>query len=86
MKAHELARMLLEGPDVEILLQEDPEGNGYRSARGVDFEAVMFEQDYEIQVYKVYNLDWTADECCLDEEEWDKLKSDPDARVGIIFP
>lgn len=40
MKSHELAKLLLENPDVELICQKDGEGNGYSPLCGVDFDVV----------------------------------------------
>jgi len=37
MTAHELARILLRGPDVEVIISKDPEGNGFGHAGDPDY-------------------------------------------------
>lgn len=72
MNSHELAKKLLESEPVELLIQKDSEGNGYRAFNGVDFDVFVVKEDREIEVY---NTDWTADDCCMDEDEYEEKKS-----------
>ena len=69
MNSHDLGKLLLSNPPVELLIQKDDEGNGYRRLNGADFEVAVTDD------LDVYSLDWTADQCCLDEEDWEELKN-----------
>jgi len=70
MKSHELAKQLLENPDVELYLQKDDEGNGYRPMNGVDFNFLYLGED---EVYpKNYNEEYFEGT----EEEWNEYTKD----------
>jgi hypothetical protein len=71
LNSHELAKKLLESDPVELLIQKDSEGNGYRPFHGVDFDVFIVKEEREIEVY---NTDWTADDCCMVEEEYEEKK------------
>lgn len=66
-------------PEAEVLGQIDPEGNGFFRA-GVDGNAFFSENDDLL----VHNDDWTADNCCLDEDEYQKLKKKN--RCVVVYP
>lgn len=83
MKSHELAKLLLEKPDVELIMQKDSEGNGYKPICGIDFN-VLYVPDTTWDG-GVYNLDWTADECCLDEDEWETMKKN-NPGYAVLYP
>lgn len=83
MKVSELIEALSElDQELEILLQKDGEGNGY-SALGCLGEAIVVKEKYE---YHVYDLGWSADDCCLDEDEWEQMKSDKSLRMLVLSP
>jgi hypothetical protein len=82
MKSHALAKILLTSPDVELVLQTDPEGNGYERVQGVDFDIVYVQGRCEAEVY---DRSWTADEACLDEEEWEEIKR-THSGYAVIYP
>lgn len=68
--------------DMEIILQKDSEGNGYSPLSGADPDAVYIA---ETTWYgDVYDVNWTADDACMSEEEWEMIKSKP--RVLILHP
>lgn len=83
MKSHELAKILLENPDVELVLQADPEGNGYERVHGVDFDIVYVEGRCEAEVY---DRSWTAEEAGLDEDEWEEIKRTHNGGYAVIYP
>jgi hypothetical protein len=78
MRTHELARLLLDNPDVDIILQKDEEGNGFKRCRGVDFNAIFVEDE-------VMDLAWSADDCLLEEGEWEEMKL-TNPKVAVLFP
>ena len=83
MKSHELAKLLLENPDVELIMQKDSEGNGYSPLSGVDFEIIYIaETSYSGEVY---NTTWTADEADADPDEWEELKK-TNSGYAVLFP
>lgn len=68
--------------DMEIILQADAEGNGYRQARGVDPDCVFVaESPWYGEVYSTY---YSADDNCMDEDYWEKLKQGP--KCLVIHP
>ena len=72
MKSHKLARLLLEQPDVELIMQKDAEGNGYSPLSGVEFHVVYIpETKYSGEVY---SKTFTADDHCMTEAEWEQIK------------
>lgn len=82
MRSHELAQRLLAHPDCEVVLQRDPEGNGYEICRGSDHNVAVIQGDYELEVF---DLAWSADDCCLDEDEWTDVKQRGQGYV-VLFP
>jgi hypothetical protein len=65
MKVKDLIKQLQTfNQESKIVLQKDPEGNGYSPAYVVE-EAIFSNGD-------VFSLDYTSDDCCLSEKEWDK--------------
>lgn len=67
-------------PESEVMGQVDSEGNGYFRA-GIDGDSFFAERDGELSVYQD---SWTADNCCLDEEEYQKFKKEN--RCAIVYP
>ena len=79
MTVKELKEELAKFPDdMELYLQIDPEGNGYHSVRGIDPDGILTEDG------EIYDASWTADEACLEEEEWEEMKKQK--RVGVVYP
>ena len=68
--------------EMEVILQKDSEGNGYSPLSGADADAVYIP---ETTWYgDVYFMDWTADDACMTDEEWEGIKSNP--RALILVP
>lgn len=67
--------------DMEILLQTDPEGNGYEYIRGIDPECVILEEGYRPEVI---STEFTSSEADIDEDEWDEILKR--TKVAVIFP
>lgn len=79
MTVKELREELANLPDdLELVLQIDPEGNGYNPVRGIDPNGI------ETDDGDVFDAKWTADDACMEDDEWEEFKKRP--RVGIIFP
>jgi hypothetical protein len=74
---HELAKMLLELPDIELMIQTDDEGNGYRPLNGVDGNCVWFNNN-------IFDRGWTAEDADMDEEEWEEIKLN-NPYVAVIY-
>lgn len=81
MTVNELIKQLKELPgDLQVILQIDPEGNGYDTIRGVEF--CIADKDLE----EVYNINTTAEETWWEtEEEWETQKQKM-KEVAVIFP
>lgn len=78
MKAHELAQLLLAGPDGEVIMQKDAEGNGYSPLYGF----VQAHYVPETTWYgEVYHQDWSAEDCCLEEKDWAEMRAQPECIV-----
>jgi hypothetical protein len=70
--------------ETEVILQKDSEGNGYRGLRGVDEDCVSPNADeYEAEIY---NTGASAEDNCMEVEEWETLRNDPSKRVIVLFP
>jgi hypothetical protein len=83
MKVKELIEALQEvDPEMEVILQKDSEGNGYSPLAGADLDAVYVADTTWSGT--AYHADWTAGDCCLDEEEWKELQAGP--RALILYP
>lgn len=80
MKVHQL-KSALEGlpDDMEIVLQKDPEGNGYSTLGGADPGGIYVPESGE-----VYADTWSADDACVDVAEWDLLLLQP--RTLVLWP
>ena len=83
MRSHELAKLLLEKPDVELILQRDSEGNGYSPLRGVDYDVIHVSGGWDTTVY---STEWDADEADMDEEEWEELKRTGANKHAVLYP
>ncbi len=71
--------------DMEVYLQTDPEGNGYYPLRCSDSDAIATSNEDGYRPEEVYSLDWTAEDCCLSEEEWAEIKRE-NPRALILAP
>lgn len=68
--------------DMEVIMQKDAEGNGYSPLYDVDSNAVYIPT--ETWYGTVYSMEWSADDACMDEEEWNSLKNKP--RCLVLAP
>ena len=68
--------------DMEVILQEDSEGNGYSPLAEADCDAVYV--PITTWYGDVYSLQWSADDAAMDDEEWEILKLKP--RVLVLTP
>lgn len=83
MKSHELAKMLLENPDVELIMQKDSEGNGYSPMAGIEFGAVYIaESTWSGELYAGTS---TAEDNCMTEKEWKAAKK-KHSGYAVIYP
>lgn len=73
MNVKELKELLKELPDdMEVILQKDSEGNGYSPLYGGDDECIYISE--ESWYGEVKSLRWTADDACMEEDEWEEFK------------
>jgi hypothetical protein len=76
MTVKELKEAIANLPDkMEVVLQKDSEGNGYSPLAGADPGAVYIPNS--TWSGDVYSMEWTADDACMSDEEWDEIKSKP---------
>lgn len=83
MRSHELAKLLLERPDVQLICQRDSEGNGYEPLRGVDFDVIYVDDFGDCEVYSTND---SASDNCMEEDEWERLKKEYSGRFAVLFP
>lgn len=67
--------------DMEVILQKDSEGNGYSPLSGGDEAVYVAESSYSGDVY---SLNWSAEDCDLSEDEWEKIKKQP--HCIVLYP
>ena len=68
--------------DAEVILQKDPEGNGYSPLAGV-FTTCIYSPE-TTWGGEIKDTDWTADEACADEDDWEEFKKRP--RCLLLYP
>lgn len=68
--------------DMEVILQKDSEGNGFSPLSGADPDGIYIAET--TWSGEVYDASWTAEDCCMDEDEWAELQAQP--RALILFP
>lgn len=82
MTVKSLKEAIAEMPDdAMVVLQRDSEGNGYSPADGAAPAIYVPESTYSGEIYEE---EWTAEECCLEDDEWENLKLKP--RVLLLWP
>ncbi len=83
MKVFELIEFLKGcDQDSDVIMQKDPEGNGYSPLAGADNECVYVqESSYSGEVYSVSD---SADDNLMEENEWQELLTGP--RVVVLWP
>ena len=70
--------------ECEVILQKDSEGNGYSPLCGVDENCVyLADSTYSGDVY---SLEYTAEDNCMEEEDWEELKNDKNKRCVVLHP
>lgn len=79
MKVKELLNQLSGmNPESVVFLQVDAEGNGYNELRIVDGNAFFVDGE-------VMDAEWSAEDCCLDEELWNRIKNN-DTKCLVLSP
>lgn len=69
-------------PDTQIILQKDGEGNGYSPLYAHGMAYYVADTTYS---GTVYNEDWGADDCCLDQDDWLEMRTE-NPRVLVLAP
>ena len=83
MNVRELKEVIANLPDdMEVVLQKDSEGNGYIPLEGADSNAVYIPDS--TWSGDVYDMNWTANDACMTNEEWEEIKTLP--RTLILYP
>ena len=83
MKVKELIEELQKmDPESELICQKDSEGNGYSPLAGADPNAVYIAES--TWSGDVYDTTWSAEDACMDEEEWEKLIAGP--KCVVLYP
>ena len=83
MTIKELKEAIAELPDdMEVIVQKDSEGNGWSPLWDVGSNSVYIAQT--TWYGEVYSMDWTAEDACVSDEEWEAIKSKP--RSLILHP
>lgn len=83
MTVEELREKIKDLPaTMEVIIQKDSEGNNYSPLAGTDSNAIYLpDSTYSGEVY---NLNYTASDNCMTEEEWEEHKKKP--RALILYP
>ncbi|HET8688536.1 MAG TPA: hypothetical protein VFM18_18135 [Methanosarcina sp.] len=76
---------MLENPDCEIIMQKDPEGNGFSPMSGIEMDVVYIEDHPYFGEPEVFSKDREAEDHCLDENEWEELKK-TNSGYAVIYP
>ena len=81
MRVKELREVLskLDG-EMNVVISSDEEGNYYNIASTVNTEGIFVNSD------ECYDAKWSADECCLEEDEWESMKNIDSYKCLIIYP
>jgi len=83
MKVKELIEQLYTmNPDAEVIMQADAEGNGYSPLAGADHNAVYIAEN--TWSGELYDTTWTADDACMEEDEWQDILAKP--RCVVLYP
>lgn len=68
--------------DMEIILSKDSEGNRFSPL--ADYNADSIYQPETTYSGLVYDDCWTAEDACMDDDDWQKLLTNP--RVLVLWP
>jgi hypothetical protein len=83
MKVKELIEQLSElDPEMEVIMQKDSEGNGYSPLAGTDPDCIYVA--HTTWAGDVYDATWSAEDACMDEDEWEEIIAKP--RCLVLFP
>lgn len=83
MNVKELKEAIMNLPDdMKIYMSRDEEGNNFNELYEVNTNNIVIDDGR--RNIDVYDPDWTADDCLLDEEYWEELKKNP--RSIVLWP
>lgn len=82
MKSHELAKLLLSKPDMDVVMASDPEGNAFETLFEVGFNYLFQQGRCE---NSIYSKSWTAEDAGMDEDEWEDFKKSAN-EVLVLWP
>jgi len=68
-------------PETEIVLQSDAEGNGYSPLAGADDGYYVPDSTWSGDFY---DPSYTADDCCMDDDEFAEMQNRP--RSIVLYP
>ena len=83
MNVKNLKELIKDLPDdMEVIMSKDSEGNSFTPLCEIDANNVY---DPNIEGWEVnpYYITWSAEEACLDEEEWERLKNE--GQTAVVF-
>ena len=82
MLVKELIEILQEfDPDAQIIIAKDPEGNEY--SPGWSYFSGYYIPDTTYSGY-VYDDTWTAEDCDMDEDQWEEMRRDNPVSVILV--
>ena len=70
-------------PDTKVFMQSDPEGNGYSPLEGID---PAFFRDEKGEELEVFNTKWTAQDCCMEKEDFAALRASKENQCVVLYP
>lgn len=70
-------------PNSQIILQKDSEGNDYSPLMGAALGIYVPDNSYS---GLVHDPEGSAEDVCIDENEWEKMKKDPDKACVVLYP
>jgi len=73
-----LEQLSVMDPESVVFLQVDEEGNGYNELRIADGNAFFVDGE-------VMDAEWSAEDCCLDEDRWERIKNN-DTKCLVLSP
>ena len=82
MKVSELKEVLANLPDdLELIVQKDSEGNGYSPLEGAEVAIYVPDSKYSGDVY---DLEWSAEDCAMEDDEYKEMRRRP--RCVVLYP
>ena len=74
-----ITELLLENPKAQVIIQQDSEGNSYSPCSDIYGNCHYVAEN--LVAGDIYDLDYTAEEQEMSEEEWADMKSNKNAVV-----